>query len=209
MLDQSVINKWVNPFYLSVLHGNYATSMLENGEGEVFNKAVLNALAGISPDVVSELIGGHWREAMVGSWFAGLKGFTECRQQIGECLIKSEITYAGQSHAFAMACFSDEESADFLERYLNEFLSQKDCLYDQDWAMPALMWIDQECGTNRSQYYLQPGGLWEFYTADKIRADGAWTIEHCKKSFWQCMIYCRQHFQNTWSVESSSEENEL
>ncbi|MEP4077935.1 DUF6000 family protein [Haloferula sp.] len=189
------LNKWVSPFYLSILHGNYATSILKDDERERFNASVVDALNRITPKVATKLIGGHWREAITGSWFAGLKGFTECRDQIGKRLIKSEACFAGQSHAFAMACFADQESAAFLERYLEEFLRRKDCYYDQGWAMPALMWIDEECGTNRTESFLAAGGLWESFTADKLDVNDAWTIESCKEDFWRSMTYCRQHFQ--------------
>lgn len=189
------LKRWVSPFYLRILHGNYASSIVVDDEREQFNTDVRNALTKITPKIASKLIDGHWREAMTGSWFAGLKRFPECRSQIGDLLLASETCYAGQSHAFAMACYADQASADFLVKYLNVYLRKLDCYYDQGWAMPALMWIDNQQGTNHADRFTMSGGLWDHFTADKISDDNdAWTIERCKSDFWCAMEYCRQHF---------------
>ena len=186
---------WIAPFYLNILHGNYATSVLDDGQRDAFNSAVHEALETVTADQLSRLIGAAWREAITGSWIAGVGGFIDCRDQIGARLLASESCFAGQAHAFAMACFADEESATFLERYLDEYLRRKDCSYDQGWAMPALMWIDQERGSTRSERYLANGGLWESFIADKLGVNDAWTIESCRTAFWRSMSYCRQHFK--------------
>lgn len=186
---------WITPFYMSILHGNYSTSILDDAQREVFNIAVSQALNSVTAEQLSRLIGSHWREAITGSWFAGVGGFIECRDLIGARLLVSEACFAGQAHAFAMACFADDESATFLEKYLDEFLRHKDCEYDQGWAMPALMWIDQERGSERSARFLAKGGLWESFTADKLEVNDAWTIESCKEDFWGAMKYCREHFK--------------
>lgn len=52
-------------------------------EREQFNADVHQALETITPKIAGELIGGHWRGAITGSWFAGLKRYTELRNQIG------------------------------------------------------------------------------------------------------------------------------
>lgn len=186
---------WITPFYLNILHGNYATRILDDGQRETFNAAVEEGLSTVTAKQLSGLIGSAWREAITGSWFAGVGGFVDCRDEIGARLLKSEACFAGQAHAFALACFADDASAKFLEEYLDEFLRRTDCYYDQGWAMPALMWIDQETGSNRSQRFLAGGGLWESFTADKLDVDDAWTIESCRADFWTVMNYCRQHFQ--------------
>ncbi len=189
------IDKWVSPFYLNILHGNFSTKCLSKDERITFNQNVHEALTRITPEIASRLISGHWREAITGSWFAGLKGFIDCREQIGERLLASKMCYAGQAHAFAMACFADENSAVFLERYLKKYLCQKDCCYDQHWAMPALIWIDQKLSTNRSEVFLAPGGLWELFTSDKVSNENdSWYIENCKKDFWEVMNYCIDNF---------------
>ena len=176
---------------MNILHGNYATRILNDAERATFNAAVRKALDTVTADQLASLIRSAWRESITGSWFAGIGGFIQCRDQIGARLLASETCFAGQAHAFAMACFADDASATFLEDYLDHFLRRPDCCYDQDWAMPALMWIDQETGTNRSARFLAEGGLWESFTADKTGDGDAWTIESCRSHFWDCMDYSR------------------
>ena len=189
------IKRWVSPFYLRILHGNYASRIVVGDEREQFNTDVQSALASITPEIASTLIRGHWREAITGSWFAGLKRFDECHKQIGDLFLESKTCYAGQSHAFAMACYANDESVEYLTRYLNTYLRRPDCYYDQNWAMPALMWIDQIQSTNLSDDFLAPDGLWHHFTADKISVDNdAWAIETCKSQFWDTMQYCRENF---------------
>lgn len=188
-------SNWIAPFYLNILHGNYATSVLDDGQREAFNLAVREALQVVTGEQLSRLIGSAWREAITGSWFAGVGRFNECRDQIGARLLASEACFAGQAHAFALACFADDESANFLEQYLDTFLERKDCYYDQAWVMPALMWIDQERNSNRAERFLKEGGLWESFTADKLGGTNAWTIESCRRVFWRSMNYCQEHFK--------------
>lgn len=189
------IKRWVSPFYLRILHGNYASHVVVGDEREEFNAQVHAALATITPKIASKLIRGYWREAITGSWFAGLKTYRDCHEQIGQLLLQSKTCYAGQSHAFAMACYADDASVDYLKRYLNTYLRQIDCYYDQNWAMPALMWIDHIRSTNYAAEFLVPNGLWNHFTADKISDDNdAWTIENCRAHFWATMQYCREHF---------------
>ncbi|MEM1070486.1 MAG: DUF6000 family protein [Planctomycetota bacterium] len=189
------IKRWVQPFYLSILHGNYATRIVVGAEREQFNADVRTALSSMTPEIASELIRGYWREAITGSWFAGLKRYRECRESIGDRLLESKTCYAGQSHAFAMACFADDASVEYLTRYLNTYLRRTDCYYDQDWAMPALMWIDDVQETHHADEFLAPDGLWNHFTADKISEDNdGWTIERCRSSFWNTMHYCLEHF---------------
>ena len=190
----ALITEWVAPFYLSILHGNYATSILSDEDRMKFDHSVQEALDRITPEIASNLIAGYWRESITGSWFAGLKRFKPCRDLIGKRLLASEACYAGQSHAFAMACFADPESTTFLERYLDEYLRRIDCYYDQGWAMPALMWIDELNGSDRSHRFLVKDGLWDTFTSDKVQVTDAWTLAVCKKGFWRSMNYCRDHF---------------
>ena len=197
MLNPLLIKRWVSPFYLRILHGNYASRIVVGDERQQFNSDVHNALDKITPEITTRLIRGHWRESITGSWFAGLKRYTELCPDIGDLLVESKTCFAGQSHAFAMACFADGDSAAFLKSYLDIYLRRLDCYYDQNWAMPALMWIDHVNSSDYASEYIAPGGLWDHFTADKVTPDNdAWTIESCKQDFWRTMEYCRENFMD-------------
>lgn len=191
MFNPSFLNRWVKPFYMQILHGNYAGERDEE-QRERFTARVREALGDITPKIASRLIADTWRGSITGSWFAGLGGLVECRDQVGARLVASQTCFAGQAHAFAMACFADDASAEFLVEYLNIYLRQPECEYDQDWAMPALMWVDEQRGSERAQAFVAPGGLWDAFTAE--RSQGTWALETCRARFWLRMNYCRQHF---------------
>lgn len=196
MINPILINKWVKPFYLTVLHANYTSpNLLDDREQAQFVKGVKERLSEITPSTAMKLIRGHWREAIVGSWFAGLKKLPGCQGAIGQRLLASETCYAGQSHAFAMACYANGESAEYLTTYLDTYLREQDCYYDQGWAMPALMWVDQRLGTQHAKPFLVQDGLWDRFTQDKITDENqAWTLQSCQDRFGGAMAYCKTHF---------------
>ena len=185
-MDQLFIARWVSPFYMRILHGHY-----HRGENPAFDVAVRESLPVITPEIVDQLLAGSWREAMTGSWFAGLRGFEECQPRIAELLLASYFCYAGQGHAFAMACFANDDAVRALTRYLETYLPKLDLYYDQAWAMPALMWIDQQHESDHAAPFLEPGGLWEAWSTARPKIV---ELESRRAHFWACMEYCRANF---------------
>ena len=188
--SESLPLDWFQPFYMAILHGNYAASAVK-GEDERarFDQSVRDALPVLPSSWVGRLIDSTWRESMTGSWFAGVRGFSEYRDRIGGLLLASSTCFAGQAHTLAMARFADTASAEYLERYLDIYLPRRDCEYDQDWVMPALLWLDEARGESRAERFLVPGGLWEQFTADKMRHSTRWSLPHCISRFGQVMRY--------------------
>jgi hypothetical protein len=201
MINPLMVNKWVKPFYLKILHANYTSArIVDTREQEQFIKTVNQRLAELTPAIANKLIAGHWREAIVGSWFAGLKPLPDCQDAIGQRLLASETCYAGQAHAFAMACYANEKSVAYLQKYLDTYLRKPDCYYDQGWAMPALLWVDVQLGTQHAAPFLEEGGLWNRFIENKCtEEDQAWTIKVCKKNFWEAMTYCNTHFRASFN----------
>ena len=191
MKTDEFISQWVQPFYLRILHGNYCR--LSGVEKSSFDDKVKNGLELINSDIVSQLLLSFgWREQITGSWFCGLKGWSQFADIIGTKLVESKVTYAGQGHSFAMACFANENSVKYLTQYLNFYLPKNDLIYDQAWVMPALMWVDEQNNTNHSSQYLISGGLWDNYIADKNSEH--WRLDNKKESFGEVMNYCRENY---------------
>ncbi|MGW0667156.1 DUF6000 family protein [Streptomyces sp. NPDC002746] len=115
------------------------------------------ALLGISAD---------WRERLVAAWMAGIDGRTRQRQRIGELLIDSSQTFAGQGYCFALACLATQADARILSDYLDTYLPRQDLTYDQDWAMGALLDIDTRLGSDHAGRFTAPDGLWWRWTHD-------------------------------------------
>lgn len=182
---------WVAPFYIYVLHGNYYY-LLKGDEQASFNENVRRALSDLDDEIIQQLLSGGWREQITGSWFCGLKGWSQYANKIGKKLVASQMAYAGQGHCFALACFANDESVEFFTEYLNIYLRKTDLHYDQGWVMPALMWVDEQNNINHASKYLKSGGLWEKYIADKD--SDAWSIDYRKEHFWNLMNYCRDNY---------------
>lgn len=196
MSNKLDLEKWVLPFYLNVLHGNYASGLLSESERSEFVLVVNRTLGQLTPDICSELISGHWRESITGSWFAGLKMYEELQDQIGSLLLDSKTCYAGQAYAFAMGCYGNQKSIEYLTKYLDTYLAKVDCQYDQDWAMGALMWIDNSNSSSHSDIYLEPDGLWDDYVKNKLATSDAWDIKEVKSRFFETMRFCQKNFDH-------------
>ena len=140
----------------------------------------------VTPLIVRQLLAGHWRESITGSWFAGVADLRDVRGEIGELLLASKTCFAGQAHAFALACFADEPSAALLVKYLDAFLPKLDCNYDQHWAMPALLWVDASLGTSHATPFLETGGLWETFAAGR---GSNFDLGLRRDHFWRCMRF--------------------
>ena len=143
------IKESVNPYYLEILHGNFVHARGQKRED--FQRNVRRALSTIDESIVERLLTADgWREQLTGSWFCGLKGWGRFEDQIGEALIASKVAFADQGFCFALARFADDKSADYLAKYLDTYLPQIERYYDQGWAMPALIWIDEQRNTEHS-----------------------------------------------------------
>ena len=188
------IDHFVRTHYMKLLHGNFLT--LEERELSEFVNSARKALDEIKPDQVERLLRIAWREQLTAAWFAGFKNWSQFTDRIGDLLIQSLTCYAGQGYCFALACFANADSINYLIRYLDEYLPQLDKDYDQPWAMAALIWIDRVTGGDHSSKYLGLNGLWENFIADKA-TNGAWGLQQHNLHFENIMS-----FRNKWFVDS-------
>lgn len=184
-----IIAQWVKPYYLKILHGNYAH--LQDNELNDFVSSAKQSLSEIDEAVIERLLLSlGWRERITGSWFAGLKRWDKFTDQIGELLIENNRVYAGQGYCFALGRFTDNLSVSYLTSYLDKYLPKLDCYYDQGWAMAALIWIDNRNESNYSKRYLERDGLWERFVADKPY----WSLEQSVSQYDSIMAFCDKWF---------------
>jgi hypothetical protein len=188
------INNWVAPYYLSILHGNYLYSLKDDVQ-TLFHKNVKKALLTLNDEIIQRLLSGGWREQITGSWFCGIKGLSEYVDTIGIKLVKSKMTYAGQGHCFALACFANDKSVKYLAEYLDIYLSKTNLIYDQAWVMPALMWVDEQNNTTHASRFIVSGGLWDGFIEEKDL--NFWRLDNRKEYFWKLMNHCRENFMKT------------
>ena len=183
------IEQFVQPHYLEFLHGNFLR--LDGEKRTSFIDSVRKALSEIEPDHIERLLRIGWREQITGSWFAGLKLWSQFANPIGKLLLQSQTCYAGQGYCFALARFSNESSIAYLTQYLDKYLALRDKEYDQLWAMSALDWVDKVNGTSRAQEYLIPDGRWDRFVMDKLEY-GFWDFEKHSQLFKNVMTFCNE-----------------
>ncbi|MFG1945769.1 DUF6000 family protein [Nonomuraea sp. NPDC048826] len=137
-----------------------------------FGKALARDARRISDDDLRLMLDGEWRSRLTAAWLIGLDRRTRFREQLGTRLLDSEFVYAGAGYCFALARFGEAEDAAILAGYLDRYLPQVDCDYDQTSAIGALLYLDERHGTDRAARFLVPGGLWQWSVMrDKDPAD--------------------------------------
>ncbi|MFJ9909091.1 DUF6000 family protein [Streptomyces sp. NPDC101152] len=158
--------------HLELLHGNLQRRRLKSVERTAFLRELIADSARVDDEEFAALLGqgSGWRERLVAAWMAGIGGHTRQRQRIGELLIESRQTYAGQGYCFALACFGTPADAQILCDYLDLFLRRPDLYYDQHWAIGALLDIDTQLGTDFAGRFTAPDGLWQQWTRDESPA---------------------------------------
>lgn len=201
--------QWVQPFYMRFLHGNFRhlCQAKESFEArERFIMSLQSALSEIEPGVIDRLWRGEWRARLCASWFCGLKSWRQYQELIGEALLESQVCYAGQGYCVALACFGDRPSTEYLSRYLDIYLPQLDKFYDQHWAMPALIWIDERLATNHSSEYLKPGGLWDRWIAGDSGRTRNSCLEVSKRRFNETLLCAFEYFGPASSFGGRSDQ---
>lgn len=182
--DDDFWMEWISPFYLKILHGNYALV----GSDDEFAEKVKVALKNVTPKIVETLFSGPcWRGRITAAWFCGMKNWKQYQDKMGDDLIESRYGFAGQGYSFALARFCDEKSAAYLVRYLDLYLAQIDHFPDHGWVIGALLWIDEKQRTDHAARFIVPGGPWDQFAAAKGAANDHWELERCRERFYKVM----------------------
>lgn len=145
--------------YLKLLHGNFLT--LSAPAFLWFARSLAKDARNITDDDLRVLLDSEWRARLTAAWLIGMDRRTQFREQLGELLLGSELVYAGQGYCFALARFGEERDAEMLAAYLDRWLPETSCRYNQDDAMGALLHLDEAHSAERAARFLVPGGLWE------------------------------------------------
>jgi hypothetical protein len=154
-----LVDQYVKPHYLRLIHGNFL-SMTQPDRGH-FLHSMLTSARQITDDEIQSLLRFGWREQITGAFLAGMGRRSQFRDRIGELLLDSVSGYAGHGYTFALASFGSGDDAEILELYLEHWLAQTDCQYDQPWAIGALLHLDLELGTDYAGRFLGPDGPWQ------------------------------------------------
>lgn len=142
---------YVRPYYLHLLHGNFAWR-----SEEVLFRQLLSAAPQIDGETIEMLLATReWRGRLVAAWVVGIAAHHEFLSAVGELLLASELCYSGQGYCVALALLAGPNAESYLETYLLEYLPLGDRYYDQTWAIGALAYSRFD----RAERFLRPE-LW-------------------------------------------------
>jgi hypothetical protein len=148
-LSADFIQKWVVPFYMAI--GSYN----ENS----WREAIKAIKSEITPTLCLSLLGDfNWRTRLVGAYFAAVKGYQELIDIIGIHLLKSEVCCVGHIYALTLIFFKTDKSIEFLNRYLDYYLTTPNLYFDQTSVMEAVLYLDE---INRTDHFKRHFESWK------------------------------------------------
>ncbi len=137
-LTQEFIDKWVIPFYMNIGHT----------DTEWINK-LISIKKEISTDIIKKNLGDFdWRTRQTGAFFSAITNQTQFIDIIGTHLLKSEVCSAGKVYCQVFASFNLPKCVDYLNLYLDYYLTKPDLWFDQRDAMQAILYLDRINSTN-------------------------------------------------------------
>ncbi|MEU6729075.1 DUF6000 family protein [Nonomuraea wenchangensis] len=145
--------------YLRLLGGGFIV-LLSDRQVVRFGRSLARDARRISDHDLKLLLDNEWRSRLTAAWLIGMDRRTRFRDQLGEMLIESQGSYAADGYCFALARFGEDDDAAILSTYLDRYLVQPDCDYDQADAIGALLYLDDQRGTNHAARFLVPDGPW-------------------------------------------------
>lgn len=148
-LSSDFIKKWAVPFYMEI--ASYGSSNWVDQIKEIKPE--------ITKDVCLNLLGDfNWRTRLVGSYFAAVKDYRELIDTIGTHLLKREVCCVGHIYALTLAFFNDENCIQYLNRYLDYYLTKPLLYFDQKFVMEAVLFLDKE---NKTDYFSRHLDKWK------------------------------------------------
>ncbi|WP_326837836.1 DUF6000 family protein [Amycolatopsis rhabdoformis] len=152
----------------------------------------------ITDEDLGLLLGYEWRAQLTASWLIAFDRRIAHRERIGELLPANERIYAGRGFCFALARFGTEEDALLLVAYLQAFLSRTD-RGEQDSAMGALSYLDEQLGTDHAAQFLGETGAWAPWLRERFappRADPSPTLEYFRDVIATRCAYAEQSMKS-------------
>lgn len=144
-LTQDFIDKWVIPFYMNI------------GQTDIewINK-LTSVKKELTDDIIQKNLGDfNWRTRQTGAFFSAITNQTQFIDIIGTHLLKSEVCYAGGIYCKVFASFNLPKCVDYLNLYLDYYLTKPDLWFDQRDAMEAILYLDKLNSTNHFDRHIK------------------------------------------------------
>ncbi len=172
LVNKDFLKKFVIPIYMNLL----GLSQYEDNL-KIETKKIIQEL---NTEHISIMFGDfNWRTRSTGAFFSALKDFKEFQDIIGNLLLKSEVCYAGEIYCLALAEFNTSKSVDYLNKYLDYYLTRSDLWFDQNNAIGALAYLDKVNNTNELEKHK---ANWFNFTKNKPNWELKESIEFFEKN---------------------------
>jgi hypothetical protein len=153
-LTQDFINKWVIPFYMNI--GNLDNDWIDK---------LTSIKNEITIDIIQKNLGDfNWRTRQTGAFFSAITNQTQFIDIIGTHLLKSEVSFAGAMYCKVLASFNTTKCVDYLNFYLDYYLTKPDLWFDQRNAMEAILLLDKLNSTSHFERHI---GNWTAFIKNK------------------------------------------
>lgn len=137
-LPQHFIDKWVIPFYMNI----------DQTDKEWLDK-LTSVKNEITTDIIQKNLGDFdWRTRQTGAFFSAITNRKQFIDIIGTHLLKSEVCYAGAIYCKVFASFNLPKCVEYLNLYLDYYLTKPDLWFDQREAMEAILYLDRMNSTH-------------------------------------------------------------
>jgi hypothetical protein len=206
---------WVAPFYLPLMGANFLRlSSLEQ-------TALASSIRAVSDEIdraalTAMLHHDNWRPRSVAAWFVGFLRVETLYDDICHGILRHPRH--AEAYCFTLARFGNTEAAECLSHYLSRYLAAEALNYESeelsvDWALAALLWLDQVHSTQHSERFLEHHGLWHQFSVegvDKLAQRGHWSnspseamrhmwqrkwdLERARAHFAAVMMFARNEF---------------
>ena len=148
---QSLIEVYVQPYYLQLLHANFLS-----GESEHFPEYLRLAASTVGTGRLRRLFRDRdWRSGLAAGWFAGIGRHHELTNTIAARLGSAMGAYDVQGLCFGLGLLGGDLARSSLRKYLEENIADNSEGGERSWALGALAYCDGE----PPQQYMH-AGLW-------------------------------------------------
>ena len=167
-LSQDYVNKWVVPYYMKLRHT----------DDKWINK-LTSVKREITTDIIQKNLGDfNWRTRQTGAFFSAITNQTQFIDIIGTHLLKSEVCFAGRVYCKVFASFNLPKCVEYLNLYLDYYLTKSDLWFDQRDAMEAILYLDKLNSTNHFDKHIK---MWTEFIKNKPHWDKEIKIDNLEK----------------------------
>ncbi|AXE19321.1 hypothetical protein DR864_16980 [Runella rosea] len=153
-LNQEFVDRWVIPFYTNI----------RKTESSWVNK-LLAIKCEINDDIILKTLGDfNWRTRQTGAFFSAITNKNQFIDIIGIHLLKSEVCFAGRIYCYVLASFNTTKCVDYLNLYLEYYLTKPNLWFNQREAMEAILYLDS---LNQTCYFENHLNNWSQFIINK------------------------------------------